>query len=96
MFEKLIRHHGSEGRCLLKGNLKRPITNESRAENCRVGYSNLLVLDIDGITLPNHTNPKTFTSKDVSTLAKAVMRELPPAVQDCSFVAQARKPWLKR
>jgi hypothetical protein len=90
MLEKLIRDHGQQGHCLLKGNLKRPIQNESRAgKTDRVGYSNLLVLDIDGITIPGHTNPKMFTEKDVSTLAKTVMRELPPEVQDCSFIAQA-------
>ena len=90
MFEKLIRHHGDQGHCLLKGNLKRHIDNESRAgKTDRVAYSNLLVLDIDGIKLPGHTNPKTYTGADVKTLAKAVMRELPPEVQDCSFVAQA-------
>jgi hypothetical protein len=90
MLEQLIRDHGEQGYCLLKGNLKRPIQNESRAgKTDRIGYSNLLVLDIDGITIPGHTNPKTFTDKDVSTLAKAVMRELPAEVQDCSFIAQA-------
>ena len=90
MLETLIRDHGQQGHCLLKGNLKRSIQNESRAgKTDRIGYSNLLVLDIDGITMPGHTNPKLFTQKDVSTLAKAVMRELPPEVQDCSFIAQA-------
>ena len=90
MLEQLIRDHGQQGHCLLKGNLKRPIQNESRAgKTDRIGYSNLLVLDIDGITLPNHTNLKSYNAQDVSTLAKAVMRELPPAVQDCGFIAQA-------
>jgi len=90
MLEKLIRDHGQQGHCLLKGNLKRPIQHEARAgKTDRIGYSNLLVLDIDGITIPGHTNPKMFTDKDVSTLAKTVMRELPPEVQDCSFIAQA-------
>ena len=90
MLEQLVRDHGQQGHCLLKGNLKRPIDNESRAgKTDRIGYSNLLVLDIDGITIPGHTNPKTITDKDVSTLAKTVMRELPPEVQDCSFIAQA-------
>lgn len=90
MLEQLVRDHGQQGHCLLKGNLKRPIQNESRAgKTDRIGYSNLLVLDIDGITIPGHTNPKTITDKDVSTLAKAVMRELPAEVQDCSFIAQA-------
>jgi len=90
MLERLIRDHSSRGHCLLKGDLKRALENESRAgKTNRVAYSNLLVLDIDGITLPDHTNPKTFSNKDVSTLAKTVMRELPPEAQDCSFIAQA-------
>jgi len=90
MLEKLIRDHADLGHCLLKGNLKRPIQNESRAgKTDRIGYNNLLVLDIDGITLPSHTNPKTYDAKAVATLAKTVMRELPAEVQDCSFLAQA-------
>ena len=88
--ERLMRDHSTNGHCLLKGGLKRPLENESRAgKTDRVSYSNLLVLDIDGITIPGHTNPKTFNSTDISKLAKVVMRELPAAVQDCSFIAQA-------
>jgi len=90
MLERLMRDHSTNGHCLLKGGLKRPLENESRAgKTDRVAYSNLLVLDIDGITIPGHTNPKTFNSTDISKLAKVVMRELPAAVQDCSFIAQA-------
>ena len=90
MLERLILDEGNKGYCLLKGDLKRPLTNESRAgKTNRVAYSNLLVLDIDGITLPNHTNPKTYDATAVSKLAKTVLRELPPALQDCSFIAQA-------
>ena len=90
MLEQSIRDNGDKGFCLLKGNLKRDLHNESRAgKTDRVGYTSLLVLDIDGITLPNHTNPKQFTDKDVGSIAKSVMRELPPEVQDCSFIAQA-------
>ncbi len=90
MLERLILDEGNKGHCLLKGDLKRPLTNESRAgKTNRVAYSNLLVLDIDGITLPNHTNLKTYDAIAVSKLAKTVLRELPPALQDCSFIAQA-------
>ena len=90
MLEQLIRRHADRGHCLLKGDLKRQLDNESRAgKTNRVAYNNHLVLDIDGVTLPGHTNPKTYTDTDVSVLAKAVMRELPPEVQDCSFIAQA-------
>ncbi len=90
MLERLILDEGNKGYCLLKGDLKRPLSNESRAgKTNRVAYSNLLVLDIDGITLPNHTNPKIYDAIAVSKLAKTVLRELPPALQDCSFIAQA-------
>ena len=90
MLERLILDEGNKGYCLLKGDLKRPLTNESRAgKTNRVAYSNLLVLDIDGITLPDHTNLKTYDAIAVSKLAKTVLRELPPALQDCSFIAQA-------
>ena len=90
MLERLILDEGNKGHCLLKGDLKRPLTNESRAgKTNRVAYSNLLVLDIDGITLPDHTNLKTYDAIAVSKLAKTVLRELPPALQDCSFIAQA-------
>ena len=90
MLERLILDEGGKGHCLLKGPLKRTLNNESRAgKTDRIAYSNLLVLDIDGITLPGHTNPKQFDSKTVSRLAKEVMREMPAEVQDCSFIAQA-------
>ncbi len=90
MLERLIIDEGNKGYCLLKGDLKRPLSNESRAgKTNRVAYSNLLVLDIDGITLPGHTNLKSYDAKAISILAKSILRELPPALQDCSFIAQA-------
>lgn len=88
--ESLIRDHGDQGHCMMKGNLKRHIENTSRAgKSNKLETSNLLVLDVDGLTLPNYTAPKSFTQKDVIALAKNVLRELPPSVQDCSFIAQA-------
>ena len=90
ILERLILDEGGKGYCLLKGDLKRPLNNESRAgKTNRVAYSSLLVLDIDGIILPGHTNPKTYDAITVGKLAKAVLRELPAQVQDCSFIAQA-------
>lgn len=90
MFENLINDNGPKGCCLLKGGLKRPLDNESRAgKTDRVAYSNLLVLDIDGLTITGHTNPKQFTNTDISRLAKNILRELPPELQDTSFIAQA-------
>jgi len=90
MLEDLIRDHGDKGHCMMKGNLKRHIENVSRAgKTNKLELTNLLVLDVDALTLPNYLAPKTFTSQDVINLAKTVLRELPPEVQDSSFIAQA-------
>ena len=90
MLEDLIRDHGDKGHCMMKGNLKRHIENVSRAgKTNKLELTNLLVLDVDALTLPNYLAPKTFTSQDVINLAKTVLRELPPTVQDSSFIAQA-------
>ena len=88
--EDLIRTHGNQGHCMMKGNLKRHIENTSRAgKTNKLEPSALLVLDVDGLTLPNYIAPKTFTTDNVKTLAKSVLRELDPSTQDCSFIAQA-------
>ena len=90
MLQQLIVDHSARGHCLLKGDLKRTLKDESRAgKTDRIAYSNLLVLDIDGLILPGHRNPKMFTASDVTQLAKTILRELPPMLQDCAFIAQA-------
>lgn len=90
VFEQLIRKHSNDGHCMLKGNLKHPIKNETRAgKSKRQAYTNLLVLDVDGLIIPGHRFGKTITSQDVAALAKTIIRELPSQVQDCSFIAQA-------
>ena len=81
--EKLLREHGDLGHCLLKGPLKRPLKGESRAgKSDRIAYSNLLVLDIDGLELPGYSN-------DVERLAMQVILELPEVFHDVSYIAQA-------
>lgn len=90
MLEDLIRDHGDKGHCMMKGNLKRHIENASRAgKTNKLELTNLLILDVDALTLPNYLAPKTFNKQDVINLAKTVLRELPPEVQDSSFIAQA-------
>ncbi|MBN86689.1 MAG: hypothetical protein CL885_04125 [Dehalococcoidia bacterium] len=89
-FENLIRDHGEKGHCLLKGELKQRLNNESRTgKTNRVAYSSLLVLDIDGITLPGYIAPNKFTSQDIKNLAETILRELPAEIQQCSYIAQA-------
>ena len=51
--ENLIREHSKKGNCLLKGNLKKPLVNESRAgQTSKTETTNLLVFDVDGVKLP--------------------------------------------
>ena len=74
--EDLIRTHGDQGHCMMKGNLKRHIENTSRAgKTNKLEPSALLVLDVDGLTLPNYIAPRAFTADNVKTLAKSVLRE---------------------
>ncbi len=88
--ETLIRDHSNKGHCLLKGELRQTLNNEPRAgKSNRQALNNLIVLDIDGITIPGYIAPKNFTQQDVEKLAKTIIREMPAPVQDCSFIAQA-------
>ena len=93
--ERLIREHGELGHCLLKGDLKSPLVEESRAGKAdRHAYTNLLVLDVDGIELPTPAQPKatqalSITAKDVITMSYQVLSEFPKAFQEVSYIAQA-------
>lgn len=88
--ERLLRGHGGLGHCLLKGDLKRPLENESRAGVAdRVAYSNLLVLDIDGVELPRFRNVDQLTEQDVTYIAAEVLTEFPEPFQKVSYIAQA-------
>jgi hypothetical protein len=88
--ERCLRTHGDTGRCLLKGNLKRKLKNESRAgATDRAAYTNLLILDIDGLTLQGYKTPRQITSQDVAFLSKQTLSELPLEVQNTSYIAQA-------
>ena len=87
----LIVNHGNKGHCMLKGPLKRPILNESRAGlSDRAAYTSLLVLDLDGIVLPNY-NPKkaNLTIVDVEFMAEQIIMNLPEEMQNISYIAQA-------
>jgi len=90
-FENLIREHGAKGHCLLKGNLKRDLVDESRAgQTNRTELTNLLVLDIDGIRLPKAVNTgDKLSNTDVTFLANQIVAELPIELRDISYVAQA-------
>ena len=89
-FEQLLRAHSAQGHCLLKGDLKRDLIDESRAGlSNRNALSNLLVLDVDGVTLSKQLLASKLTSTDVIYLANQVIAELPQELHNVSYVAQA-------
>lgn len=87
----LIKDHGDRGHCMLKGNLKEPLVDESRAgKSNRTELTNLLVLDIDGVVLPKPCNKTNkLTSADVAVLTTQIIAELPIELRDVSYIAQA-------
>jgi len=88
--EQLMRDHAALGHCLLKGNLKRQITDESRAGlTARNDLTNLLVLDVDGVRLPSPLATGKLTRNDVVFLANQVIAELPHELHNVSYIAQA-------
>ena len=89
--ENLIRSHGSKGDCMLKGALRRPLVNESRAQKSdRLALNGLLVLDFDAITLPRQiVRSKKLNSSDVQLIAEQIIADLPTELHDVSYIAQA-------
>jgi len=89
--ENLIRSHGSKGDCMLKGALRRPLVNESRAQKSdRLALNGLLVLDFDAITLPRQiVRSKKLNSSDVQLIAEQIIADLPPELHDVTYIAQA-------
>ena len=86
----LIKAKASDGECLLKGNLKRPIINESRAgKTDRAKYSQFLILDVDGIQLPEWFFTSQLTSNDIEKAAAQVISELPSYLHNISYIAHA-------
>lgn len=58
-FEKALRYHGTKGRCLLKGALRRTLVRESRAGGTDTNdTTEWIVFDLDG--LPVNTTPESF------------------------------------
>lgn len=53
-FEAALKHHAALGHCLLKGAIKRPLVNESRAGSTSTGDpTDFIVLDLDGLDVPS-------------------------------------------
>lgn len=89
--ETLIRQHSSQGHCMLKGPVKRPLVNESRAQKSdRLALSGLLVLDFDALVLPRRiVRSNKLTGNDVQLIAEQIIADLPSQLHDVSYIAQA-------
>lgn len=89
-FDKLLRHHSNEGHCLLKGQLKRDLQDESRAGlTDKQAYAEYLVLDLDGMTVPGFSAKQSMTADDVQRIAELVIAQLPAPFHIVSYIAQA-------
>lgn len=90
-FHDTLRQQSQLGHCLLKGDLKLPLVNESRkGKSNRNAYTDLLVLDIDGLRIPNtkfSTGP--LTTVHIEHIANMIVSALPAELNDVSFIAQA-------
>ena len=76
-----------KGWCLLKGDLKTPLVEESRKHKTdRDSLADYLVVDIDGINLPVSSS---LDQMQVAGLAQSVVSYLPEVFHEVSFIAQA-------
>jgi len=74
-FEAAINKHAALGHCLLKGNVLRPLTNESRKDSTdRNATTEFLCLDIDGIS-PTFTSTSVVVTKQ-KNLTTGVIEEV--------------------
>ena len=88
MFE-LFQAHAQTGAAFLKGNLRKPLENESRAGHTdKYALTQLLVIDVDGLPMDGlPTAP--FRDADVMQTARRVLRYLPETLQNTSCIAHA-------
>ena len=86
----LILKQSADGHCLLKGPLKKQLTNESRrGQSDKLAYSEYIVLDLDGLYVNGYKHKPDLKGKDIERIAKLVMSQMPAALQDVSYIAQA-------
>lgn len=91
LHEQII-DHAEKGHCLLKGNLTKVLTNQSRAGvTDRAGTSQLLALDFDGISLKDtdQWSLRNIDQDKLANLAEQLIQTLPPELHQVSYIAQA-------
>ena len=85
-----VLQHAKQGHCLLKGSVSQPLVNESRAGKiARHEYTDVLVLDIDGLQVPGYVTKKKYKKADVKLMAEQVINLFPTTIKNTSYIAQA-------
>ena len=87
---KLLKKQSAKGQCLLKGSLKKELKNESRkGKTDRNAYSDLLVLDIDNLSIPQVNFAPPLTKLHVEHVANMIMGQLPEELHNVTHIVQA-------
>lgn len=87
-----IVQHAAKGHCLLKGNLRKQLQDESRAgATDRAGLTQFLALDFDGIALAtlDALSFRDIDAAKLQTMAEELVALLPAELQHISYIAQA-------
>ena len=85
----LFRHHAKQGHAFLKGNLLKPLENESRANQvAKHDLTQLLVIDIDALPLASVPN-RPITAAKLETVANDIRQLLPEPLPSVSCIAHA-------
>lgn len=83
----LFKRHATSGDCLLKGELKKDLHDESRANQTDNNASTQsIIFDIDGLELDGVELPKDITSDVLKGIAERVIDILPETFHDVSYV----------
>ena len=89
-FYELLIKYAAQGAALHKGLLKKKLKNEPRAlMTDRIGQTDLLVLDLDGVEFPIASSKSTLNTFDIQAIAEQFVTYLPTEFQDVSYIAQA-------
>lgn len=92
-----IVSHAALGHCLLKGNTRQKLSEESRAGQVdRRAFTDMLVLDLDGVAFDDFTIKPTYTDSDLINVAELVTNYFPKEFRNVSYIAQASASFGKK
>lgn len=90
---ELLQQGSDKGWAMLRGNLTEKLVRESRKGKAKDENTHLLVLDLDGVQLPEydsvHALPTPFTAFSLMSLAENAVNKLPEPLCSSSYIVQA-------